>query len=1480
MNIKVEERSTAMKNSVRTLLIITIVLMAIVSVAHAQYGSSASYNLQWKVIESGGNEGDDVTSTSYRLSSSIGQSTPVISGPSSSASYDFYPGFRKIDLDLRYPFSWFTVMIEYASDYTFDLNWAAIDTTIEDGQGWGVWNYDVQYRIGTAGVWTNWIVDGVVTNATFGPASPEVVDPGETYHFRLRAQDKARNEPPWSLPWMDQDSTIVNYVIEFCVWTIAPGEATDAGNYATLQFYQDDPLTPTTVDLWEGACAQVWCVPNTEAEITGLSSASDGEERWAVETPADDTLWTVDGTFTSQDVWYWHQLKPIVYLEGTDITHTVHTINHSQFGPAHLESGLYDFWSEWTDYGSLIEFVDSTTGSPVRRVLTADSTRFHDIAAFFNDTIHYMAAGNAITVQTNFGDSVSVDGSWFESPYSTNWFELSTHTIGVNDTVVIVPDCNMWVFDYWDEVPPITDTSWNVTIESDSVFTAIFHQEYKFDVANPSSEGTPDPAVGSYWLTAGDTVEGSMDTTGVTGYMLAGFVGTGSAPSGSGTDFWFIIDDCSSIEWNWVPTSTDLCTIWVFSPYGHPMPDGMWVVPRGTDITCSVEDSTYEDGDWRYCTGWLGDGAVVPATGTENSVDLTVTDNGWLVWVWDGVPLLPLQIASTPTAYGPPNPAVGMHWFAPGTDVDAFVESNPDGDWWCTGYEGWGDVIPTSADSLHFTLTEPTLIDWQWMFWDGPIDTLWVFSHYSDPLPSVGMHLYPAGTDIIAYVPTPDGIHYCSGWTGTGSVPPSGTTNSTSFTLSEFSTLHWQWDDREEVALTVVNPTGLGSPVPPVGIHYYAPGTGVTASVTSPDGAFYCVGFNGFGDVPLFGFGSSVSVTLNVSSGIEWLWDDDVVSLIVTAPGYSDADPPIGTTYHPVGRHIVATALDTVDESATERHVLAGWVGDGTVVPAVGDSAIVEFDMTTNGTIDWIYNNQYYLTLFHAGLPGSVEPDTLGVEGWYNEGDSAILITDEIVYDGPTPYVFTDWSETGGVAVIEDETAESTFVIMDNPYEVTANFSQGVNVQIVKEPFHDTPGWIIVDDDTFFTGTYTNIWVRGSAHEIEVSSPDSTADLMYVWNRWRDDVGATINRIVAPDSDTVFHADYNMYWHIILTKSPEDDTLGSLTHDATVVSGPASVRQDLWWLDGSTHAFEVSERDSSEFVKFIFDQWSDGDMNPIHSAYGPVMAADSIDAIYDKYYFCRVEKDPLQPHGNIMVDGTWFFDVGAVDFWALDGEEIPIGVSAHDTVGEYDSMYVFSNWETAEFDTIIDYTFVSVDTVIAYYDAIDVFLDIELGWHDIYPVESPDSVVWMVKEGDSVGLSEVITMTQRDSIKVYNISTINVDLGMNIQTILDTIDSWTVDPYWTPSFWEDLDRFVLMAQFTDDSEPPVVWQRNSDYLDYSITWAKTSPRRLGPGGENIEDVTGDNTEMLWFQFIAPTNSTNAVNTRCIITRISARPHLP
>ncbi|GEM_PF-1381865 len=1471
------ERSTAMKYSVPGFILCLIIIGLLTGATFAQYGSSTSYNLQWKVIESGGNEGDDVTSASYKLSSCIGQPTPVIDGPTSSTSYDFYPGFRKIDLDLRYPYSWFTFIVEYASDTSFGLRWAGVDTTIEDGVGWGVWNYDIRYKIG-AGGWTPWLIDVTDTMATFGPESPVDVTPGETYHFQIRAQDKARNEAPWTTPWMDQDSTIVNYVVQFCVYTYAPGLPTDAGNYATLEYY-DDTGAPVYVDLWEGSCVQVWCVPNSEAEITRVTSGSDGQERWVVNTPTEDTLWTIDGTETAVDVYYWHQLQPIIYLEGTDVMHTVETLEHEQFGPGHLESGLFTMWTEWTDYGSMIEFIDSTTGSPVRHALPTDSVRFHNVTAFFQDSIHYMAAGNAITIQTNFtGGEVNADGVWYPSPYSTDWFDLSTHDISVYDTVII-SGCEMWVFDYWEDDPGITDTARTVTITMDSTFTAIYHREFKVDISNTGGFGIPTPGVGSYWFTEGDTVTGSMDTTGVMGQTLVGYIGTGSALSGGGTEFWFIIHDCSTIDWVWTPTTGDMCTLTVYSRYGHPHPDGVYIVPCGTDIWCSVEDSSYEDGAWQYCTGWRGDGVVVPATGSDNIVNFTLSGTGWLVWEWNDEDLLPLTIASTPGPHGSPTPPIGTHWLPYGSTQDAWV-INPDGTWRCTGYIGFGSVVSTSADSVNFVLDAPTGIDWQWIDWgSGDLDTLWVFSPYGDPVPSIGMHVYPHGIDITAFVPTPSGTHDCTGWIGTGSVPATGATNTVSFTLNEFSTLVWVWDGVDMLPFMVSNPTGHDAPVPAVGTHWYPPGTVIDAWVTSPDGAWFCVGYNAFGSLPSFGYTDSVHFTLLLATWIEWLWSDDVVQLNVIAPSYSGANPPPGITYHPVGRHIVATTNDSVYEGGDTRHICTGYDGGGSA-PASGTDTFAVFDIMVDSWLQWNYLDQFYLDLTHTGLPATVDPDTLGVIGWYDSGDSAVLITDSVVWDGPDAYIFIEWDDADAGAIIGDEFAESTFVIMDAPYRLTAVFASAIQVTITKSPTHDTPGWILVDGDTFFTGTYTAFWETGSSHDIEVSVMDSTYDFKYEFVEWRDDPAALPARTVAPSTDITYYADYNHYWHVILEKFPPADTFGTLTVDMTPYSGPASVRQDMWFLDASSHSIDVSDPDSSTYEKYHFQQWSDG-TSTTSLAYGPVSAADSIVAIYTQEYFCRIEKVPPQDHGAIYLEGTTYDRVGTLDFWAFADSIYEIGVAAGDTVGDYDSIYIFLNWEMdGSTDTLRDSPVVTgPDTFRALYSAIEVMIRIEIGHYGVCP---HDSVVWNIT--DSLTFGEERTMTANDSIKIYNLSNVSVDFGLNISAIWDTCGPWIPDPYWNPHWWREYNRFVLRARFNDDSEPPVTWAMTRDFVGYPLVWATSDPeptlQYFGPGGENIPPPPGANTEMLWFQFQAPSSSDEPGHTRCIVVPLTVRPHMP
>jgi hypothetical protein len=123
---------------------------------------------------------------------------------------------------------------------------------------------------------------------------------------------------------------------------------------------------------------------------------------------------------------------------------------------------------------------------------------------------------------------------------------------------------------------------------------------------------------------------------------------------------------------------------------------------------------------------------------------------------------------------------------------------------------------------------------------------LTVSSDHDTPTPASGW--YDAGTSISASVTTPwagsTGSHFvCTGWTGTGSVPPSGTGSSTTFTINQASSLMWNW--KTQYLLTVLtNPTGL-TPQParnplgetgPANGWWYDASTSVTLTAQSVTG--------------------------------------------------------------------------------------------------------------------------------------------------------------------------------------------------------------------------------------------------------------------------------------------------------------------------------------------------------------------------------------------------------------------------------------------------------------------------------------------------------------------------------------------------------------------------------------------------------------------------------------------------------------------
>jgi hypothetical protein len=75
-----------------------------------------------------------------------------------------------------------------SSATSFRITWIGSDPS-----GSGIEFFDLQYRVGATGSWTDWLTSTKLTTATFGPTSPIIVEDRQTYYFRIRARDIAGN---------------------------------------------------------------------------------------------------------------------------------------------------------------------------------------------------------------------------------------------------------------------------------------------------------------------------------------------------------------------------------------------------------------------------------------------------------------------------------------------------------------------------------------------------------------------------------------------------------------------------------------------------------------------------------------------------------------------------------------------------------------------------------------------------------------------------------------------------------------------------------------------------------------------------------------------------------------------------------------------------------------------------------------------------------------------------------------------------------------------------------------------------------------------------------------------------------------------------------------------------------------------------------------------------------------------------------------
>ncbi len=828
-------------------------------------------------------------------------------------------------------------------------------------------------------------------------------------------------------------------------------------------------------------------------------------------------------------------------------------------------------------------------------------------------------------------------------------------------------------------------------------------------------------------------------------------------------------------------------------------------------------------------------------------------------------------------SFGDPQPPVGDHWYAGGTEVCVWMNESPYEDSiWVSGATGTGSAPATVfADSFCFIITDSSSITWHWDTLDAAPCTLFVESEYGTPSPD-GMVLVECGTEICASVNRTDGGETCTGWLGIGSVPSEGTDTVVCFTITETSHLIWQWGE-PRIPFTVYNPGGFDSPVPPAGINWIEYGSELVAYVTSPDGIWECYGYEGTGGVPAYSSHTACTLTVLEPSSITWLWERSSNLIDVTvASDYGDPTPPRGTTRYPIGTTINFEVEDTIyDVSGVTRYVCTGWTGTGSLPAPSGDSSHFEWVVTEDTEIEWQWRIEHLIDFSFSGCGAAIPTITPG-DGWYLQDTIIEMSAENPVFDGPDMYAFDRWDPAGLPTIPPGTVLSRAELLVLGPYEIEAVYGPGVEITLRKDPIEDTLGYFIFDGTDTIWSNDTTIWVvSGSEHQIYASETDSTDSVKFVLDRWN--VGTSNPITVTPTVTTTYIAEYNKYWFTLISKNPLADIYGSITIDGVTTPGISTTgitwERDLTILEVDLTATDLAP---DRCDRYIFTEWSDGYPDSSRSILidGPTV----LEGLYDMQYKFVLRKDPYVAAGDLTIDGLSYPATERVFFWADSGSCFDIELQR--TYESGTNYYVFQMWDdTGTSDTsrtwCADAT-TRCDSLIAVYYELSNVIELVLTqplpvpgrtW-DVIEGEAADSIYWNV---GTLDILETRYLHDYDDGRVHieNMSELNIDLGIHI-TAIETLrpPEVSIESAWATGIYPNDDVFTIQAQFLDEDTPPDLYNVMNDWVRMAgdgSPWATAT--RFGSYGAGLEPGSGPmatglgDEAYLFMRFIAPRSST-------------------
>lgn len=449
----------------------------------------------------------------------------------------------------------------------------------------------------------------------------------------------------------------------------------------------------------------------------------------------------------------------------------------------------------------------------------------------------------------------------------------------------------------------------------------------------------------------------------------------------------------------------------VVSARATPTPaEGTNIYAWRASVTCSVARTTLVSGvNWSN-TGWTGTGSI-PASGVTPNTGLVVLTNvdSAITWNWNtafaitnvaaaqrpGTKLVDITydivsdvtngvtIALAIASNGVPVPTNGVIGniganIRPGTGKTNLWNAG-------TNWNGnLSDLVFTvyHAAATQFNGSASSSVDTRTY-------SLEVVSPRGSPVPAAGTNMYvwrSSVTCIVAQVSLVSGVNWrATGWTGTGSVPASGTTNTTGplVLTNPASSIMWNW----ETDFSITNVTAVQRPgTKIVDITY-----DLVSDVTNTAPIALSI-YNSGVPVPTNGITGAYGPSVAPGPGkvIVWnagpLWNGNVADLDF-AVGHRTTTQLVGTCTSSVDTRSYSLSVSSVRGSpsppagtnssyswgatvtATVRNVagytMTGWAGTGSV-PAIGSTTntgpIVLTDLVSS--IAWLWATNDYTVTF------------------------------------------------------------------------------------------------------------------------------------------------------------------------------------------------------------------------------------------------------------------------------------------------------------------------------------------------------------------------------------------------------------------------------------------------------------------------------------------------------------------------------------